>query len=91
MTQPTVAFVIKQTDKDYTIITDTASHTLSLPINFDSFQLDNGTWLKIQDFVFNPHKLYTACKEYNHNIQRKKLQYRRRVERKKQEEKSPSQ
>lgn len=81
MTDVWKAFVINQSETDYTIISerDKKYHTLPLPIHQGNIALFDGTVVDIQETVFGPHQLYMACKGYQYDILRKRCQYQKRV------------
>lgn len=80
MTETWIAFVINQTDTEYTILSerDKKFHTLPLPISFGNIRLPDESVVNIQDIVFAPHQLFMACKGYKYDIERKRKQYEKR-------------
>ena len=80
MTDVWKAFVINQSETNYTIISerDKKYHTLPLPIQQGNIQLDDGSVVDIQETIFGPHQLYMACKGYQYDILRKRNQYQKR-------------
>lgn len=72
-----IAYVVSQTETDYTVLSshDKVYHTMPLPIVFGECGLPDGTKLLIQEHVFNPSKILTACKEYDSHLKRKKSRY----------------
>ena len=80
MTDVWKAFVINQSETDYTIISerDKKYHTLPLPISFGNIRIPDGSVVNIQETVFTPHQLYMACKGYQYDILRKRTQYQKR-------------
>jgi len=81
MSETWKAFVINQSDTDYTIISerDKKYHTLPLPISFGNIKILDGSVVNIQETVFTPHQLYMACKGYQYDINRKRAQYQKRL------------
>ena len=82
MTETYVAFVINQTETEYTIISerDKKYHILPLPIIFGNTRLPDESVVTIQEIVFGPHQLYIACKGYKYDITKKRNKYQKRAE-----------
>lgn len=80
MPETWMAFVINQTETDYTIISerDKQYHTLPLPIRFGNTRLPDGSVVNIQETIFSPHQIFMACKGYVYDLVRKRQQYQKR-------------
>lgn len=74
------AFVVNQTETEYIIISerDKKYHTLPLPIEIGDIRLPDGSIVSIQDTIFTPDKLFTACKNYQYDLERKRRQYKKK-------------
>lgn len=79
MTDTWKAFVISQDETSYTILSerDKKLHTLSLPVEVGDMRLPDGSIVSIQETIFNPDRLYMACKNYQYDLQRKRNQYKK--------------
>lgn len=79
--QTWTAFVINQSETEYTIISerDKKYYTLPLPIQQGNIVLPDSVVVNIQEQIFTPHKLFMACKQYQYDILRKRKQYEKRT------------
>lgn len=74
------AFVISQDETSYTILSerDKKLHTLPLPVEVGDMRLSDGSIVSIQETIFNPERLYMACKNYQYDLERKRRQYKKK-------------
>lgn len=84
MSQTYRAYVVAQSDTNYTIISerDKQYHVLPLPMKTGNVRLSDESIVNISEVMFNPSKMFSACREYESMLKRKRNQYQRRKNRK---------
>ena len=87
------AYVVLQDDSTFTIVSehDKKIHILNQPVVQGDYTLPDGKVVNIQPIIFDSSRLFSACREYAYDVERKVRYYTRKKSENEQKKKEKEQ